>query len=377
MRTAKKISIISPSLVGGGAEKVAVNLANTYAANGHVVDLVVFKSVGPYKASVSSRVNLVDLNVSSSRYALLKVRRYLKANSNGHIISVIRGANIIVGLASIGLGIDCLIFREANTMHGLEQRGWLYRSIQKGLTNVAYRQAAFIVANSKDTRHGLLKYKLTPIEKIRVIPNPVLESDYWDRKNYKVDEEWLENCDLKVILSVGRLHKQKNFPFLISAFKEVYKKDFSARLLIIGEGAEKANICRLIHEEQLSSVVKIINFKANVYPYYNGSDVFALASAWEGFGNVLVEALSVGLPVVCTDCPGGPRTILRHGKYGVLIPVGDKHGYVKALYDALQGRAKSSEAIAYARDYTASKVSEKYFKLMQAASSRASLCRDS
>ena len=365
MKSKEKISIITPSLNGGGAEKVAVNLANYYSSIGYPVDLVVFKLIGPYQSLVSDQVNLVNLNVSRARYVFLKIRKYLKNNQNARVLSVIRDANIFVGLAATGLKIQSLVFREANTLNAVENQKQPKKNIYKLLMKLAYSRANHIIANSEETKSDLYHHQIIKASKATVIRNPVLSPGYIKLKQQKIEELWLAEPDKKVILSVGRLHPQKNFPFLISVFNEVYLVNQSSRLMIVGEGEEKERLLNQIESEGLTEVVKFVDFQSNIYPYYENADVFALTSEWEGFGNVLVEALSVGLPVVSTNCPGGPKMILENGKYGTLVSLGDKQAYVDALLTALENPVNSQDSIDYAKRFTVESVAKEYLEVMQ------------
>lgn len=358
------ISIISPSLNGGGAEKVAVNLANYYSEIGYSVDLVVLKLIGPYESLVNDRVNLIDLKVSRTRYAFFKIRKYLKTKNNSMVLSIKRDGNIFVGLASFGLNLKSLTFREANTMDAVLQKSSVDRFLYKNLMKLAYYRADNIIANSYDTKSDIVKNLIVSEEKIALIRNPVLVSGYEALKEENIHEEWFSQKEIKVVLSVGRLHPQKNFPFLISAFKEVCNKRTNIRLIIVGEGEEESRLLKLIKKEGIADVVKLVSFKANIYPYYQGADVFALSSSWEGFGNVLVEALSVGLPIVSTDCPGGPKMILKDTQYGRLIALGDKDSYVNALLNALDNTEKRMSSMAYARTFTVESVAKDYLKVL-------------
>lgn len=360
----KKISIITPSLNGGGAEKVAVNLANHFADSDYSVDLVVFKLIGPYQSLVNKKVNLVNLSVSRTRYVFFRIRKYLRTNREARVLSVIRDANIFVGFAAYGLKIKRLAFREANTMNAIDNSPQPKKSIYKFLMKVAYKRADRIISNSEDTKTDLVKSKIIPEEKAIVIRNPVLDPSFIELKSEKLHDPWFLDEGTKVILSVGRLHRQKNFSFLISVFKEVHEINSCSRLVIVGEGEEKQRLFDLIKTEGLSEVVRIIEFQKNIYPYYENADVFALTSEWEGFGNVLVEALSVGLPIVSTNCPGGPKMVLENGKYGELVPLGDKKAYVKALLAALENPIKRQESINYAHHYSVEKVAREYLKVM-------------
>lgn len=359
-----KISIITPSLNGGGAEKVTVNLSNYYASLGYSVDLVVFKLSGPYISLVAGNVNIVNLDVTRTRFVFFKIRKYLKNNKNSMVLSVIRDANIFVGFAGMGLKLKSLTFREANTLDSILKKNYIKILIYKILMKLSYRRADNIIANSDDTKMDIVMHNIVHSSKVSVIRNPVLDPLFEQLALENVNDEWFKQSQTKLILSVGRLHVQKNFSFLISVFKDIYFEDKSVRLIIVGEGDEEINLLAQIDKELLGEVVKIIKFQKNIFPYYANADIFALTSQWEGFGNVLVEALSMGLPVISTNCPGGPKMILENGRYGQLVPLGDKCAYKIALRNALKITEKSVNAKKYAKSFTVESVAAIYFEIL-------------
>lgn len=356
----KKIVIITPSLAGGGAEKIAVNLANEYASRGHNVELVLFKAKGPYLKLVNNNVALNDLDIRKPKLAFLELRKYLRKNRDALFLSVIRTANIHVGLASIGLGLNCLIFREANTLEAVLEKPLFRRFLSKSAMALSYYFANGIIANSPDTKNDLIKNKITWRDKVAVIPNPVLPSGYQSLYAKEVEHPWFNNEDFKVVLAVGRLHKQKNFSFLISAFKYVLTQEPKARLLIIGEGDEEHQLINQITSSGMKEYVKLEKFKANVFPYYYNAHLFALSSDWEGFGNVLVEALAAGLPIVSTNCNGGPKFILADRIYGTLVSIGDARGFANAILEELQNTNKKLHSIEYSKNFTVDIISQQY-----------------
>jgi glycosyltransferase involved in cell wall biosynthesis len=138
-----------------------------------------------------------------------------------------------------------------------------------------------------------------------------------------------------VILGVGRLTVQKDFPTLIRAFARVRQKR-NARLLILGEGELRSELNALVAELGLQADVALPGFVENPFVFMRHASLFVLSSAWEGFGNVLVEAMACGMPVVSTDCPSGPAEILQNGKWGRLVPVGDVQALSEALLATLE-----------------------------------------
>ncbi len=362
----KTISIVCPSLVGGGAEKVAVNLANQYVLFGYNVDILLFNAEGPYKKLINQKVNIVDLQLKHYRNPLVAtylfpVRKYLKTAQPDFVLSVIRSSNIIVGLAAKGLNIKSrLFFREANTMEGVYAAGFLKKHIYLAAMRKAYKKAEKIIANSHDTLSDIIKAKIIPEGKGVVIPNPVLPNNYADLGNQLIFDPFWPQTESKVILGVGRLHPQKNFLLLIKAFKLVHEANQNTKLVIIGEGDEKSKLRRLTENLKLNKHVIFLSFKQNIFPYIKSADVFVLSSNYEGFGNVLVEALAMGTPVVSVDCPGGPRMILKDGMFGRLVKPGDKLALAKAIKETLNGTGNPDAGHEVVKTYTVDFIAKEY-----------------
>ena len=364
-----KLAIIVHSFTGGGAEKIAVNLANYYATSDKDVDLVVFDNQGPYVSSINERVNVVDLKVAPRRYWPYRLGtyraliRYFKIAQPVYVLSMIDFVNVITGISSYFWRPRRVVFRQANTLDDIRRRGRGYQLFYDCLLKVAYRKADRIIANSPDTKLDLLLHRIIPESKTVVIQNPVLPLNHQELLAEDINEPWLNDNSFFVVLGVGRLYYQKNFSFLIRAFSEVYAADNRARLIILGEGEEYRELSALVKELGLSNFVKIIEFQENVYPFYAKAHVFALSSRWEGFGNVLVEAISAGTSVVSVNCPGGPKMILENSKYGRLIKPGDRKGFSSAILEEFDLPLVSSEVlIERSKEYAVDYVADKYFE---------------
>jgi len=139
-----------------------------------------------------------------------------------------------------------------------------------------------------------------------------------------------------VIIGIGRLTRQKDFGTLIRAFAEVRKR-IPSRLLILGEGEDRRSLEQLCQSLGISDDVDFPGFVVNPHAFLARAAVFVLSSRWEGLGNVLVEALAAGIPVVSTDCPNGPSEILDHGRYGQLVPVEDSAAMAEAIMRVMTG----------------------------------------
>jgi glycosyltransferase involved in cell wall biosynthesis len=161
---------------------------------------------------------------------------------------------------------------------------------------------------------------------------------------------------------VGRLEIQKDFSTLIKAFASV-RQVYACRLVILGQGREQQNLNRLIVELGIENDVAMLGFVENPYPYMVKSSMFVLPSLWEGFGNVIAEAMALGTPVVSTNCQSGPAEILDNGKYGWLVPVGDSKAMAEAIMKVRSGESKPVDAD-WLKNFTIETVSDQYLKVL-------------
>jgi glycosyltransferase involved in cell wall biosynthesis len=175
-----------------------------------------------------------------------------------------------------------------------------------------------------------------------VIPNPVITTEMKTQGSAPVDHPFFE-MDEPVILSVGRLSQEKDISTLIHAFKRV-QQTIASRLIIIGDGPERDQLEATVNQEKMSQQASFLGHQDNPYSYYSKSDLFVLSSTREGLPTVLIEALSFGLKVVSTDCPSGPREILKDGRYGHLVPPKDSAALAEAIIQALKGSALKTPA---------------------------------
>lgn len=357
------ICIVTPTLNGGGAERVAVNLSNQYAAQGYNVTLVAMKAEGPNLRNVSDAVRVVDLKVRI-RASFFKLLKVLKVVGPDIVISVIRDSNVVVGLCAPFLSAKC-IFREANTLDAIESKTPISRAALFLFMRISYFFSDRIIANSNDTKRDLLRKKIVKDSKCVVIGNPVLSVNYELLIQEKAFHRWFDSNEYFVVLNVGRLHYQKNQDLLIRVFAIVFKKNSCARLIIIGEGGELDKLRQLAIDLEVGDVVDILPYQYNVYPYYKHSSLFLLTSRWEGFGNVIVEAMACETPVICAKCPGGPSMILEDGKYGGLVDPNVESLSTAILNHIEEKHTKVMVARAKekSKEYSAAYVCKKYLSL--------------
>jgi glycosyltransferase involved in cell wall biosynthesis len=342
----ERIAIFLPSLDGGGAERVMVNLANEFSKQGYIVDLVLVQARGAYKRIVLSSVNVIDLNekrVLSSLPALIK---YLNKYSPEVLLSTMTHANLVSVLAGMVSKQPTRVYvREANTLGVVLGRKKVFsKMLWSGLVKFLYKRASLIIAPSMGVARDLESHCSFPEGQVQVIYNPIVSSDLTNLMNEPVEHHWFNSKDERVILSVGRLTKQKDYPTLLQAFKQVVGS-VNVRLVILGDGEEKRALQKLTEELCISDRVEFLGFVDNPFKFMRASDLFVLSSAWEGLPGVLIQAMACGCQVISTDCPSGPSEILNDGEYGTLVPVGNSQELASAICQSLSsGHSKYDTA---------------------------------
>ena len=336
------ISVFLASLRGGGAERIMLTIANELASRGFQIDLVLANAEGPYLTEINPSIQLIDLRAKRVLLSLPFMIRYLQQNKPTAILSALPHINIVAILARFFSGIDSkVVLTEHNTLtksveNSTTRRGrWL-----PFLMRIAYPFADNIVAVSTGVADDLATRINFSRSRIIVIYNPVVTETLIRQLQGEIPHRWFSSEQPPVILGVGRLTAAKNFSHLIHAFS-IVRKQRKARLVILGEGAERPSLETLIRQLGLSGEVELPGFTDNPYIYMKRSRVFVLSSLWEGLPTVLIEALFCGTQVVSTDCPSGPREILEEGKWGALVPIEDVDALAFAILEAIDHRAPS------------------------------------
>ena len=323
--------IYTPTLEGG-VGRILFNLTQGLAAKNYQVEILV-NQITP-ESFVAPNISVINLNQPRTFKNLSAIIRYLKTRQPKTFMSVIYHGNL-VSLAAHAISRSqsrMIICEHIALAQALGNEKNLLRQILKILIRIFYRFADAIITVSESAAQELELHGV-PQKKIKVIYNPVLTPDLAVLADEKIDLSWF-NPAVPVVLAVGRFTAQKDFETLIRAFATVRKQRL-VKLLILGDGPEKAHLDRLIAELDLKSDVIMPGFMKNPYPYFKHSNMFVLSSRWEGLPTVLIEALALGLPIVSTDCPSGPREILNAGKLGRLVAVGDHTAMSAAMLQTL------------------------------------------
>ncbi len=327
----ERFAFFLPGLYDGGAERIMLNLAKGIADKGYPVDLVLACAVGPFMNQIPACVRLVDLKVSRAILSTPPLVRYLRRERPYAILSVLY-ANIIALWASRLAGVPVrVILAEHNTLSSVAKGEHDVRlNLFPVLAQLFYPWSDAIIAVSRGVADDLGRTIKMASERIQVVYNPIVTSEMFERSRQPLDHPWFKPYEPPVLLAAGRLTAQKGFDVLLRAFSLV-RKDREVRLLILGEGEDRANLEAMVKEMDLGQFVSLPGYVTNPYPYMSQSAAFVLSSRWEGLPTVLVEALALGMRVVSTDCPSGPREILKGGKFGRLVPVDDPVGLADGI----------------------------------------------
>lgn len=372
------IAFFIRNLTGGGAERVMLNLASSMAREGVRVDLVLIKAEGAYLQQVPKEVKIVDLNTSDldkgrsfrlptsfqSTSSLPKLVRYLRQERPAALLSATHYPNEIAILAKYLAWVPMRVVVSEHTTLSLEARRveQVSSRIAPLTARIFYPWADAIAAVSEGVAKDLSAIAGIPRDKMQVIYNPVITPELFEKANEAIEHPWFAPVEPPVILGIGRFVAQKDFPTLIHAFAKV-RRVRPARLMMLGSGLEQKQLKALVRELGIEEDVAWVGFVDNPFAYMKQASVFVLSSAWEGLPTVLIEALAVGIPVVSTNCPSGPAEILDNGKYGELVPVGDREAIASAILRVLSGNIKSVDS-EWLQQFTREAATKKYLEVL-------------
>ncbi|HIK27001.1 MAG: glycosyltransferase [Oscillatoriaceae bacterium SKW80] len=330
-----RVAFFLTALVGGGAEKIMLYLARGLVEQGIAVDLVLAKAVGPYLSEIPAGVELVDLKSKRLLLCLPKFVQYLKQKQPAALLSAVGDANFLAVWAKRLAGVPTrAVVSVHNTLSREAKNATQFkRRIEPYMARLFYPWADAIVTVSKGAAEDLARLGFS-LEKVETVYNPVITPEFFAKVAQPVEHPWFLPGEPPVILGVGRLEVQKDFPTLIRGFALV-RQQRPVRLMILGEGSARSALEGLVRELGLEADVALPGFVANPYAYMARSAVFVLSSLFEGLPTVLIEAMAAGVPVVSTNCESGPSEILENGRYGELVPVGDSQALAEAIARAL------------------------------------------
>jgi glycosyltransferase involved in cell wall biosynthesis len=358
----RRIAFFVPTLAGGGAERVALNLLKGMLERDILLDLVVADTEGPYLDLVPDRVRLINLGTGRVSKAIPALARYLKETQPVGLLSHMNHANIAAILAKeLARSQTKLVVVEHNTLSASKsnlRRSQFLPPIMKWL----YPRAEAIVGVSQGVAEDLDSQLGFEPGTVKTVYNPVVDRELIAQAAASVEHPWFAAGSPPVFLAVGRLSPQKDFANLLQAFALV-RQHQAARLMILGEGETRSELEAQIATLGIGADVSLSGFVQNPYAYMSHATTFVLSSRWEGLPTVLIEAMACGCAVVATDCPSGPQEILAAGRYGLLVPIEDPTALAAAMLQTLESPLSRSSSIDRGRYFSAERAVDEYLNL--------------
>lgn len=366
----KRLIFHVPSMRGGGAERVFVLMANEMARRGHDVTLFTWNAEGPNAALRDETVKLIDLGmpIRGEGFGKLATIRALIRSASVYarlrpdaVFSGPEFANLVTALA-LNLGLSpALFFPSFHAAAAIGSDGTGSR-LAVLLAGVVGARATRAVAVSEGVKGDIVARGI-PARKAVVIHNPLPPVITRPAGTYSWQADIEAMGDGPVIVTAGRLVPVKDHKTLLRAFAELLARR-PARLVIFGEGALLAALRAETEALGIASRVLFAGYVNDPAACYAVADLFALTSLTEGFGNVLVEAMAAGVPVVSTDAPHGPREILAGGTYGPLVAVGDAEGMAEAMEQVLGSPLAAATLKSRAADFAIERIGDRYEALL-------------
>jgi glycosyltransferase involved in cell wall biosynthesis len=401
----RPVAFLLDNLSGGGAERVMLDLAGGFSALGHDVDLVVCEHRGALSNSIPAGINLVVLRPGSQLAGLWaalasragcisgilscvafnkKIPRsfrfipalseYLHKTRPVILLSALPKSNVAAVLAAARAGVDTRVFVGAHIALHIRReqdretgRGQFHHMIP--LLRHCYLRAAGVIAVSRGVAEDAIQFLGIDPNRVHVVYNPILVPEPVGEEDRPPDHPWFRGGAAPVILGIGRLVAQKNFPLLVEAFARVRER-VDVRLIILG--GDESSVEQVANRQYLQTLatrlgvgedVDLLGYQPDPHIYLRAARMLVLSSNYEGFGNVLVEALLAGCPVVSTDCPSGPAEILANGRYGILVQVNNIDLLAEAIITGLETETEPEKLRERGREFSLERAVDRYYRI--------------
>lgn len=319
----------------GGAEHVCVTLAREMDSAGLRVEFVLRRAIGELLTELPPTIQVHDLNAARVRDALFPLVRYLKDRRPRAVLAALWPLTSLAVWARRLAGVHCRVVTSDHCILSQTKPGQspvMRRAIAAAM-RLSYPAADAVVAVSRGVAEEVARLSGLRRGRVSVIFNPITPLAPARPCDDDLMKRWV-NGEGPRLIAVANLKVMKDQGTLLRAFS-VVRKSLDARLLILGEGPERPRLEALARDLGVAGAVTFGGHQPTPHGYISAADVFVMSSRSEGFGNVIVEALACGVPVVSTDCPAGPGEILEQGLFGRLTPVGDPEALATAIVEVL------------------------------------------
>lgn len=363
-----RVAIYMHDLAGGGVERQSILLASGLRGRGVHVTLVLHRLEGQLAEQLPDGIKVHQLGGKRTLTDIPKLMRYLSSEQPDVLLANLDHNNVAALLAkSLSRTRTRIVICQHNPI-GAEfaaSEGWSYHLIPKLYQLLSGRISKAIAVSSGLSRE-LISMAGIPPEKVVVIHNPVLDAGFLDRSYHDLEHPWLIDRQTPVFVTAGRLVAQKDHETLLRALA-LHRRRFDSRLIVLGTGGLLTRLDALASGLGIHDAVDFVGFLSNPLPLLRAADAFVLSSRSEGFGNVLVEAMGCGTPVISTNCRHGPSEILANGKYGLLVPIQDPEALAAAMDQVgdLRARFPAEVLEARSREFSESVCTDRYFEVIR------------
>lgn len=330
----ERIVFLIGSLQGGGAERVCVTLANGLSSEFKIELVVLNLNNAVFKSELIENIRLINLNVKHARNAFFAIYNYLKNSKPHKIICFNRQLSVLLVIIRAYSKLHFTIISRNIIFLSIAEKAkkdfWHGFIVNKAI-KYFYPKSDFFIAQSEAMKEDLISYLNIDKNKIKVIYNPISQKFC----NLSSSLNRFESQNKNYILCVGRLDMQKAFHYAINAFSVISNvfPDFS--LYIVGKGVLENELKKQANDLGISDRVIFKGFHPDIIPFYLNAKVTVLTSLFEGFPNVLLESIALGIPAVAFNCPSGPSEIIINGVNGYLCKYLDEKHLTKSLAESL------------------------------------------
>ncbi|PSJ41716.1 glycosyltransferase [Allosphingosinicella deserti] len=359
-----KICVITPRFAISGVPLAQLRFARALAASGHEVDLIIGKVDSHLTVPETPGVNVIALQRPNVRSMFWPVWRYMRERPRDVIFSAEDHLNALILLIAILTRSKAKISGSCRVrpFDTYSNTPFTKRWILKHLMRLVTWRADALTCVSRDM---VDQYRQVFREPPHVcVYNIVQDRAAQARMSEPLDDPWLTTKTRPVLVAAGTLAPWKGFGDLIDAVALLKQRGRDVRLLILGEGPLRGELEEKIVDLGLNDRIRLPGFTNNTLKYFSRADAFVLSSHVEGLPNVLVEAMMCGCTPVSTDCPTGPREVLRDGRYGYLVPVQDPESLASGIERALDGPIPKEILLEAVEPFEESKIIRRHFEVL-------------
>ncbi|MCC6208700.1 MAG: glycosyltransferase [Gammaproteobacteria bacterium] len=359
-----RIALTVPALDGGIGRNL-VNLASGWRDTGIDVDIIVDHRCPTEPPDIPAGVTVIESGGSHPVVKLPWLIRYLRDRRPAGILTPVARHTVWALRARTCSRVPVSVVANVHNDYRMTLQALRpgKRRSRIAVLRRYYPRCDAIVAVSHGVARSFSQLADIPENRLTVIPNPVVTPSLAALAEDSPGHPWFDAPEIPVIIWVGRMEPQKNAMLLIEAFDRL-RATTPCRLAFVGTGSEQPGLIERARTSPFRDAIVFLGHQKNPYGFMRRAAVLALSSDWEGFGNVVVEAMALGIPVVSTDCPSGPAEILENGRWGPLTPCGDAAALAAGIRQCLEQPLAPAVLQEAAQRYRSDVVAKRYLHLL-------------